>query len=138
MRGTDGNGNIGMLSMEGARPWKPLLQTEANEVSPALSPDGAWIAYTSNRTGRPEVYVERFPGLTDRQPISTDGGAEPLWSRDGRELFYRRGNAMMVVPLGGSSTLSVGTPRVLFEGSYYATDGSRRYDIAPDGNVSSC
>ena len=131
--GTDGSGNIGMLSMEAGRPWKPLLQTEADEVSPALSPDGVWMAYTSNRTGQPEVYVERFPSLTDRQPISTDGGAEPLWSRDGRELFYRRGNAMMVVPLDGSSTLSVGNPRVLFEGSYYATGGSRRFDIAPDG-----
>jgi serine/threonine-protein kinase len=128
-----GRGNIGMLSMEGARPWKPLLQTEASEVSPTLSPDGTWIAYSSTRTGRPEVYVERFPELGDRKQISTEGGTEPLWSRDGRELFYRRGNAMVAVLLDGKPTLSVGSSRVLFEGSYFATDGSRRWDASPDG-----
>jgi len=131
--GVDGRGNIGMLSMESTRPWKPLLQTEANEVSPTLSPDGAWIAYSSNRTGRPEVYVERFPDLGDRKQISTDGGAEPLWSRDGHELLYRRGNAMIAVPLDSKPTLSVGSPRVLFEAAYFATDGSRRWDLSPDG-----
>jgi serine/threonine-protein kinase len=129
----DATGNIGMLSMEGDRPWKPLLQTAANEVSPALSPDGAWLAYTSNQTGRPEVYIERFPSLGDRRQISSDGGSAPLWSPNGRELFYRRGDAMMVVAID-QRTLSVGNPEALFEGPHAGdVAGSRRYDIASDG-----
>jgi serine/threonine-protein kinase len=129
----DAGGNIGMLSMEGGRPWKPLLQTPANEISPALSPDGAWLAYTSNQTGRPEVYMERFPNLGDRRQLSTDGGSAPLWSPNGRELFYRRGDAMMVVGID-PRTLSVGSPEALFEGPYEGdAAGSRRYDMSPDG-----
>jgi serine/threonine-protein kinase len=129
----DARGNIGMLSMEGSRPWKPLLQTAADEISPALSPDGAWMAYTSNQTGRPEVYMERFPELGDRRQLSTDGGSAPLWSRDGRELFYRRGDAMMVVTID-RRTLSAGNPEALFEGPYEGdAAGSRRYDLSADG-----
>jgi len=130
----DARGNIGVLSMEGDRPWEPLVQTNANEVSPAVSPDGAWLAYASDQTGQVEVYMERFPDLGDRRQISTDGGAEPLWSPDGRELFYRRGDTMMVVAIGGDPTSLVGSPEVLFEGPYWTQrTGSRRYDIAPDG-----
>ena len=134
--GADGGGDIGMLSMEGDRPWQPLLQTEASEVSPAISPDGAWLAYVSDQTGQPEVYVERFPDTGDRRPISTGGGAEPLWSPDGRELFYRRGDAMMAVAIDTEPAFSAGNPEVLFEEPYYSGGtglGSRRYDIAPDG-----
>ena len=64
-----------------------LIQTEFVEVHPAVSPDGGWMAYTSLRSGGPEVYVERFPDLGERRLISTDGGRLPLWSPDGRELF---------------------------------------------------
>jgi serine/threonine-protein kinase len=129
----DAAGNIGMVSMESDHLWKPLLQTAANEISPALSPDGAWLAYTSNQTGRPEVYIERFPNLGDRRQISTDGGLAPLWSPNGRELFYRRGDAMMAVAID-RRTLSLGTPVVLFRGPYEGdAAGSRRYDIASGG-----
>ena len=128
-------GNIGILSIKSGRPWKPLLQTAAHEVSPALSPDGEWIAYASDQTGRLEVYMERFPDLGDRRQISTDGGVAPLWSPDGRELFYRRGDTMMVVAIvGGGRTLSVGNPQALFQGTYFGdNNGSRRYDIDPTG-----
>ncbi len=66
--------DIGVLSMEGGRSWEALLETEALAFAPAISPDGQWIAYGSNETGRFEVYVQRFPDLGERQQISTDGG----------------------------------------------------------------
>jgi eukaryotic-like serine/threonine-protein kinase len=129
-----GKGDIGVLSMESGHKWRPLLHSEAYEASPTLSPDGGWMAYVSEQSGRPEVYVERFPGLGDRKQISTDGGSEPVWSPDGRELFYRNGPSMTVVPIERKPTLSIGAPKVLFEEAYFAAgDGSRRYDITPDG-----
>ncbi len=131
--GSTGNADIGILSMEGDGSWRPLLQSEASESSPAISPGGTWLAYASDQSGQMEVYVERFPGLGDRQQISTSGGAEPLWSLDGRELFYRRGDAMMVVAINGDASLSVGNPEFMFEGQFVAGGlfGSRRYDISP-------
>lgn len=130
--GPSATGDIGMLSMD--RPWQALLQTEASEVSPAVSPNGAWLAYASDQSGQVEVYVERFPELGDRQQVSTGGGGEPLWSPDGRELFYRVGDAMMAVAIDGDDALSVGDTEVLFEGTYVGgIEGSRRYDISPDG-----
>jgi Tol biopolymer transport system component len=72
--------------------------------------------------------------LGDRRQISTDGGAEPVWSPNGLELFYRNGAAMMMVPVERKPKVSIGTPTKLFEGSYFSTaDGSRRYGITPDG-----
>ena len=82
--------DIGMVSLEGPGTWEPLIQTAANERSPALSPNGRWLAYNSDVTGRNQVYVQRFPELEDRQPISVVGGFSPRWSADGRELFYLR------------------------------------------------
>ena len=126
--------DVGVLSMVGERSWKPLLNSAAGERSPALSPDGAWIAYSSNETGQEEVYVERFPELGSREPISTGGGRAPVWSPDGRELFYRTldGDRMMVVPVDTDPMLTLGTATVVFEETYFQR-GSRRYDLAPDG-----
>ena len=88
----------------------------------------------SLKSGRREVYVRDFPGPGRRWDISAGGGDEPLWAPSGRELFYRNGNQMMVVPL--SSAREPGTPVVLFEGEYerdpYAID-ARNYDLSPDG-----
>ena len=111
--------------------WQPLLQTEANERTPAISPDGRWIAYTSDETGQAEVYLERFPDLGQRRQISTGGGAEPLWSPDGRELFYRSDEAMMVVSVETEPTFTIGVSEILFEARAYAR-GYRASDIAPD------
>ena len=66
--------DIGLLALESEESWEPLLQTEAGEAAPALSPDGEWVAYVSDQTGRPEVYVQRFPDLGDRRLISSGGG----------------------------------------------------------------
>ena len=105
--------SIGILSMEGERAWKPLLNTESNEISPVLSPNGRWVAYASDETGQYEVYVQRFPELGERRLISTGGGMQPTWSPDGKELFYRRwyDDAMMVVPIDTVSILTVGVLR---------------------------
>lgn len=68
---------------------RPYLQTAADEHSPAVSPDGRWIAYTSNESAREEVYVRSFPSPGEKWQVSIDGRTEPKWSPDGRELFYR-------------------------------------------------
>ena len=128
------SGDIGLISMEGDRATEPLLATEFSEAAPAVSPDGGWIAYNSNETGQREVYVQRFPTLGGKQTISTDGGRQPLWSPDGRELFYRAPGGMMRVPVETEQTFTAGTPEVLFETQYYTFLGTRTYDIHPDGH----
>ena len=125
--------DIGLLSMEGERASEMLFDTEFQEAAPAISPDGGWIAYHSDETGQNEVYVQRFPGLGDKEAISTDGGGQPLWSPDGKELFYRNGDEMMVVPVETDPTFSAGAPEVLFEQQYYLDRARRTYDLAPDG-----
>ena len=125
--------DIGLLSMEGDPASEPLLATESRETGPSISPDGNWIAYASDETGQDEVYVQRFPGLGAKKPISTDGGEQPLWSPDGSELFYRGPRGMMAVPVDTEPTFSAGDPEVLFEQQYFIARGGRTYDVAPDG-----
>ena len=125
--------DIGLLSMEGDRASELLLATESVETGPSISPDGNWIAYSSDETGQPEVYVQRFPGLGAKEPISTDGGLQPVWSPDGTELFYRGPRGMMAVPVETGPTFSAGDPEVLFEQQYYFDRSRRTYDLAPDG-----
>ena len=113
---------------------QPLVATEFVEQAPAISPDGRWIAYSSDQTGEAEIYVERFPELGERQQVSTGGGVAPLWSPNGREIYYRRGDAMIAVPVDQGPPLSLGAPTVLFDGLVYQNPfGGRRYDISPDG-----
>ena len=75
-----------------------FVRTDYEETGATFSPDESWIAYVSNRSGRAEVYARPFPGPGARVPVSVDGGREPIWSRDGTELFFRDGNRMMVAP----------------------------------------
>jgi hypothetical protein len=123
--------DIGIVSASGER-IEPFLSTPANEDSFTISPDGRWIAYESDSTGQYEVYVERFPEGGDRRAISApDGGQDPLWSRTGTELFYRRLRgkvATIAVPISSSPTFSAGSPKMLFEGDYFET-GGRQYDV---------
>ncbi len=79
-----------------------------------MSPDGKWLVFTSNESGRDDIYVQPFPGPGPKVAISSDGGIQPAWSRDGRELFYRQDDVMMVVPVGSDPT-KAGTPRRLFD-----------------------
>jgi serine/threonine-protein kinase len=119
---------------EGAqREARPLLQTTFRERSPALSPDGRWMAYESNESGRDEIYVRPFPDVDrGRWQLSSGGGIQPVWSRDGRELFYRSGAALMAVPVQTGASFAAGNARLLFEGRYLAV-GGRNYDVSPDG-----
>ena len=111
----------------------PFVLTPFDEWAPAFSPDGQWLAYVSNESGRHEIYVQPYPGPGAKWPISTDGGTEPAWSPDGRELFYRRGDQMLAVPIATAPQFTAGAGRVLFEGAYDALEGARNYDISPDG-----
>ena len=99
-----------------------------------FSPDGRWLAYSSNESGRSEIYVQAYPGPGGKWQISTEGGTEPLWSRNGRELFYRNGNRMMAVDITTQPNFSAGKPKLFFEGQYEPTLVSNaNYDISPDG-----
>jgi serine/threonine-protein kinase len=109
-----------------------FLQTGFLELFPIFSPDGRWIAYTSDESGQWEVYVRPYPGPGASVRISTAGGEEPRWSRDGRELFYRGGSKWYVVDVTLGPEFRAGTPRVLFEGSYVNVPGWS-YDVSPDG-----
>jgi serine/threonine-protein kinase len=128
-------GDIGMLLMEGGHARKPLLQEKYNETEPRLSPDGHWLAYTSDESDQSEVYVRPFPEVNkSKWQVSTSGGHSPLWSPDGRELFYRNGDETMAVRVETEPIFKPGKPTVLFRGAYFKALGSlTAWDISPDG-----
>jgi len=129
--------DIYLLPVGDEREPVAFLTTPASEFAGMFSPNGQWIAYVSDESGRYEVYMRPFPGPGSRIQISTKGGVEPLWSRDGRELFYREGNRMMSVSLSVGSALEVSAPETLFEGRFeYALSGGRtaNYDVSLDGS----
>jgi len=116
-------------------PPRPLLVTRFYERGAVFSPDGRWLAFVTDEPGRAEVYVQPFPGPGPKVPISTNGGLQPMWSRDGRELFYREGDSLMAVPIQ-LDPIRVGAARKLFElpGATYNLDQNfADYDLAPDG-----
>ena len=128
--------DIGMLPMDEDGAWEPLLDTDANERAPVISPDGQWIAYMSDRTGDFEIYVERFPELGGEQLISRGGGNSPVWSQDGRELFYRRfPGELMVMPVELGPTVQAGIADTLFDfGPYVGPSfNPRSWDVSPNG-----
>ena len=113
----------------------PLEVTEFQERSVALSPNGRWLAYVSNRSGRDEVYVRPFPDAgASLQQVSADGGVEPVWAHSSRELFYRNGaNELVTVEVTDDPTLRVGQQEVLFSMEDYLTsNGHPMYDVSPD------
>jgi eukaryotic-like serine/threonine-protein kinase len=116
------------------RKAQPFLRTPFNESVPRFSPDGHWLAYISDESGRFEVYVQPYPGQGGKWQISADGGTEPAWNLNGRELFYRSGDKMMAVQVTTQPSFSVGKPRLLFQGTYLTTPlTSPNYDVSPDG-----
>jgi serine/threonine-protein kinase len=113
---------------------EPFLQTQFNEGGPQFSPDGGWLAYASDESGHWEIYVRPYPGPGGKLPISTEGGKEPLWNRNAKELFYRNGDKMMAVGVTMQPTFSAGKPELLFERHYRPTNASLpQYDVSPDG-----
>jgi serine/threonine-protein kinase len=134
--------DIWVLPLSGERRPRPIVQTRFIEAYPDFSPDGHWLAYMSEESGRPEVYVQPYPGPGPRQQVSTNGGTAPAWSHDGRELFYTTSQSvggqatltkMMAVPVALRPTFRAGTPLMLFQGQYGATAAIRGYDVASDG-----
>ena len=123
--------------MDGDQTPVPFLVTPFSERAGAFSPDGRWLAYVSDESGRDEVYVRPYPPDPSQEvTISTDGGRGPVWSRDGRELFYQNGEQMMVVAVESGESFRPSPPEQLFVGSYLqpSTQGSfALYDVSQDG-----
>jgi serine/threonine-protein kinase len=118
----------------GDRKAQPFLQTPAREGAPQFSPDGRWLAYSSDESGRREVYAQPYPGPGGKYLISTEGGGEPVWNRNGRELFYRSGDKMMSVEITTQPSFTAGKPKLLFERPYDLSGGTfPNYDVSPDG-----
>lgn len=115
----------------------PIANSPAEELSPMFSPDGRFIAYGSNESGQREIYVQPYPPTGRKWQISNDGGTEPVWAPNGKELFYRSGERMIAVSINTSPEFKPGIPQKLFEGKYrlYFTQGfAPGYDIHPDGD----
>ena len=127
------NASENLMVFRRAGAVRPLLAGPSNEWQGQVSPNGRWIAYQSDESGRYEIYLEPFPGLGQRVAISNDGGMFPRWANDGRELFYRQGDAVMAVTWDMPRGLLVGKPRRLFAGPYTGAGQSPDFDVAPDG-----
>ena len=111
-----------------------FLRTPFNESVPRFSPDGRWVAYISNESSRNEIYVQPYPGPGGKWQISTDGGTEPAWNPNGRELFYRSGDKMLAVDITTQPSFAAGKPRLLFQGPYLPSPAtSSNYDVSLDG-----
>jgi hypothetical protein len=128
-RGND----IYTVALSGDRKPQPFLNTVARESAPEFSPDGKWLAYESDGTGRNEVYITPFPGGGAQYQVSTGGGERPVWKRDGKEIYYREGLRVMAVEVRTrTGSLELSPPTFLFELAAGNLNG-RYYDVSPDG-----
>jgi Tol biopolymer transport system component len=126
--------DIWMMPLNGDGTPTVFLATEFDEHSAMFSPDGRWLAFVSDESGREEIYIQPYPGPGKKNLISTDGGREPVWSPDGRELFFRSEDKLMAVAIPAEQELAIGTPRIVFEESYVSfPGGGNSYDVSPDG-----
>ena len=111
----------------------PFLLTPFDERAARFSPDGKWLAYVSDESGRDDVYVQPFPGPGPKWLVSIDGGIDPVWSKDGRELFYRQDDQMMAVSVTPLGVFSAGRPQRLFESRFDTGDNGPNFDVSRDG-----
>ena len=125
--------DISALPMDGDKKPIPIVQTPFNEMWATFSPDGKYIAYQSNESGRNEIYVQEFPEARNKWQVSTEGGVETYWRGDGRELFYRSGSNVMAVPVQVGASFTVGTPARLIETRFADAIARGRYRPTPDG-----
>lgn len=126
----------GVLGSSESRPTPRSFQSSRfNERSPMFSPDGRWIAYVSNESGRDEVYVKEFGGSGAQHTISSGGGSEPVWSPAGDELFFRSDEWLLAVSIEAGEQFSAGVPTALFEGNFKRefVAGNQYYDVSADG-----
>jgi Tol biopolymer transport system component len=133
----EGYQGVGAVSMEGGFKWKSLLANEKyRQTVPQVSPDGRWMAYYSSESGQGEVFVRPFPEINKgRWQVSVAGGTGPLWSPDGRKLFYRNDDAVMTVAVETEPAFKPGKPEILFRGTYSSltVEEGHPWDISPDG-----
>ena len=131
-----------VLPLEGDTAPRQVARTKFGEGSMKFSPDGRWVAYSSDESGRPEIYVQAFPGPGRKEQVSTGGGTDPVWRRSGGELYYRAGNKMMAVALTTHPNFQASAPKLLWEGAYSEGTGascgmpgvsSSNYDVTADG-----
>ena len=130
----DGDVDVWMQPMDGAEP-RPLLNTLAQESGARVSPDGRWVAYTSDESGRREVYVQAYPNLGRKTLVSATGGVNPVWRHDGRAIYYWKMDQLIVAqvePGGADSPLVVRNRTPLFRAPYVETYLGM-YDVSPDG-----
>ena len=127
--------DVGIVNLDGEHRAELLLHMPFSETNASVSPDGRWLAYQSNESGRDEVYVRPFPDINGgRWQISVNGGTRPVWARNGRELFYLiPPGKVMAVPVQPASAFAAGNPQVAFDGPYIASNPGPTYDVAPDG-----
>jgi eukaryotic-like serine/threonine-protein kinase len=132
-RGSEGTSwDLFALTPGAAKPIQ-LVKTQFAEMWASFSPDGKYIAYQSNESGRHEIYVQEFPEARNKWQVSTDGGNEPYWRGDGREVFYRSGGRMMSVPVQTGATFIAGTPVALFQTRFATVNARGRYHSSRDG-----
>jgi len=130
---TDTGSDIALLEIGSGR-VRPFLNSQFYEGFPEFSPDGRWIAYVSDESGRYEVYVRPFPGPGSKYQVSSQGGAQPLWARNGKQLFYRWQDQVWAVDVRTDGGFSTGKPRLLFERPGYSPGNpTRSYDLSQDG-----
>jgi eukaryotic-like serine/threonine-protein kinase len=126
-------GDIYTLALGGDGKPQPFLHSVANETAPAFSPDGRWLAYESDSSGRKEAYITPYPAGGAQYQVSTSGGERPIWRHDGKEIYYREGLTIMAVEVNTkASPVEFSSPKALFELASGNLNG-RYYDVAPDG-----
>lgn len=133
---TANNGSDILVQPADGSPARPYAATPANETAARISPDGHWVAYTSDESGRPEVYLDSYPKPGQRVTVSSGGGVHPVWRGDGRELYYWQGGGLVAAQLGstwGSSAPAVTSRTVLFRAPYLVGLNTM-YDVSADGN----
>ena len=122
------------VALDSGGPLQPLLHSPADEASVTVSPDGHWMAYQSDESGRQEIYVRSFPGMGARYQVSLEGGTEPVWSPVGREIFFRTGPLMTAAEVRTSPGFEVLRRTSLFSSPDFVTSAAiQEYDVAPDG-----
>ena len=131
---SDTGADIWLIRPDSDRKPQAFLKTPSNERDGRFSPDGRWVAYVSDESGRQQICVRPFTGPGGMSQVSTDGGTEPVWSRDGRELFYLNGDKMMAADIATRPAFTAGPPRLLYEGRYdTSVTNTSSYDVSLDG-----
>ena len=127
------NRDIFALPLTGERKAVPILTGPTDDKMPRVSPDSKWLAYVSDESGAEEVYVRLLSGAGGRVAVSTGGGREPVWSRDGKRLLYRSGSRMMSADVTATPELRITTRQILFDAPFTSDPYHPNFDIAPDG-----